>query len=229
MQKNAESTQQFDEVELRKQAIMIGLSSYLTEKECINAIHVWEQQYSRAPKFALQQFIKEVVKSNDQLWDFRNDIFINVIKAMSLREEEVDQQFQQIFHGRKLEASSAVKKKKDQKQQMVFENLYKTFMQLMEVTDFQVAGQLRKFLREKMLYGRSFAMEIQRLNSWLLGINNKLEIELAMDEMKQIIHSTYLGSCEYLGPVKTDALMSEAVKIVEKQTGEDDISPRELL
>jgi len=229
MQKNAESTQQFDEVELRKQAIMIGLSSYLTEKECINAIHVWEQQYSRAPKFALQQFIKEVVKPNDQLWDFRNDIFINVIKAMSLREEEVEQQFQQIFHGRKLEASSAVKKKKDQKQQMVFENLYKTFMQLMEVTDFQVAGQLRKFLREKMLYGRSFAMEIQRLNSWLLGINNKLEIELAMDEMKQIIHSTYLGSCEYLGPVKTDALMSEAVKIVEKQTGEDDISPRELL
>jgi hypothetical protein len=229
MQKNAESMQYTDEIELRKQAIMIGLSSHLTEKECINAIHVWEQQYSRAPKFALQQFIKEVVKPNSQLWDFRNDIFINVIKAMSLRAEEVEQQFQQFFHGRKLEASSAVKKQKNQKQQLVFENLYRTFMQLMEVTDYQVAVQLRKFLREKMLYGRSFAMEIQRLNSWLLGITDKLEIELSMDEMKQIIHSAYLGSCEFVGPVKADALMSEAVKIVEKQSGDDEISPRELL
>ena len=102
-------------------------------------------------------------------------------------------------------------------------------MRLLEDEDYLVAVRLRKFLREKMLQGESFTMDTQRLNSWLLGIVPCLEVGLTRDKMREIIHQAYLGCCEYLGPVKTDHLLSEAVNEVEKKTRGEGVSPRVFL
>lgn len=59
MMQNATLSAQ-DNLELRKQAIMIGLNPFMSADECLAAVRHWEQHFSRAPRFALQAYVKQL-------------------------------------------------------------------------------------------------------------------------------------------------------------------------
>lgn len=223
------STPYFDDVEIRKQAIMVGLSPFMSLEECMEAARYWEQHYSRSPRFALQKYIRDLIDPEHQLWPFRHEIFMNVTKITALPKTEIHERFAKLFKENLDSGTRPVPQGKENEAKLVFEQLYMALMRLLEAEDYPVAVRLRKFLREKMLQGGSFNMDTQRLNSWLLGINPQLDAVLPLEKMREIIHTAYRGSCEYLGPVVTDHLLAEAVKEVEKKTHGEGVSPRVFL
>lgn len=223
------SATHYDDIEVRRRAIMVGLSPFMSITQCQQAAHLWEQGYSHAPRFALQKFVKQLVGPDDPLWPFRHDMFINVTKITALSRAEIEARFARLFQEELDFGAMQPTVPDDIEAQPVFEQLFVSLLRLIESEDYPVAVRLRKFLREKMLRGESFSMDTQRLNSWLLGIHPSLEVSLSLERMREIIHHAYLGSCEYLGPVRADHLLAEAIQLVEKKTRGEGVSPRVFL
>lgn len=219
----------FEDLEIRKQAIMIGLSPFMSLDDCNEAAKFWEQHYSRSPRFALQKYIRDLINPEHQLWPFRHEIFMNVTKITALPRDEIQERFNNLFKENLDSGTQPQIKGNEKETRIVFEQLYLALMRLLEAEDYPVSVRLRKFLREKMLQGETFNMNTQRLNSWLLGINPQLDVVVPIEKMREVIHNAYRGSCEYLGPAVTDHLLAEAVKEVEKNTRGEGVSPRVFL
>jgi hypothetical protein len=223
------STPHFNDIEIRKQAIMVGLSPFMSLDDCMQAARFWEQNYSRSPRFALQKYIRELIDPQHALWPFRHEIFMNVTKITALPRAEVQERFANLFKENLDSGTQAQPQGNEIETRIVFEQLYLALMRLLETEDYPVSVRLRKFVREKMLQEETFNMNTQRLNSWLLGINPQLDVIVPFEKMREVIHAAYRGSCEYLGPVLTDHLLAEAVKEVEKKTRGEGVSPRVFL
>lgn len=217
-----------DSLELRKQALMVGMSPFLSPEQCVKAVSIWQQHYSHAPRFALQEFIRHLIPENSPLWPYRNELFLNVTRVMALPAREITERFASAFE-QDIDLSAPVTRDGSEAAQKVFEQMFQGLLRRVETDDYPVAVQLRKFLREKMLQGETFNMQTQRLNSWILGLKQELDVSLTLERMRRIVHLAYLGSCEYLGPVRADQLLSETVEEVEKKTRGKEFSPRDLL
>ncbi|TDY03860.1 hypothetical protein [Thiohalophilus thiocyanatoxydans] len=217
-----------DDLELRKQAIMIGLSHFMSADECLTAVRHWEQHFSRAPRFALQAYVKELIQPDSPLWPYRKEMFLNITRTMTLPRQEIEARFATLFAA-EIVPGDNTQAVQQSEAQPVFEQLYRVLMQKLETESYPSALALRKFLREKILQQEPFSMETQRLNNWLLGIKPELDGVLTLQQMRHIVHELWRGSCEYLGPVKTDRMFAEAIGKVEKKTRGEGVSPRVFL
>ena len=213
---------------IRKQAIMVGLSPFMALDACREAAGYWQEHFSRAPRFAIQQFIKQLVTPDNPLWPYRKEMVLNVTKVMALLPREIELQYAALFQG-ELDFPGVRDDSAHDAAQPVFEQLYQSLLARLEAEDYPTALRLRKFLREKMLQNGSFSMETRRLNSWLMGIETTLAVNLPREQMRGIVHHAWLGCCEYLGPVMADRILGEAVAEVEQITRGEAISPRVLL
>jgi len=217
-----------DNLELRKQAIMIGLSPFMSADDCREAVRYWEQGFSRAPRFALQEYVKQLIKPQSPLWPYHKEVFLNITRVMTLPRREIEARFATLFQENiDLDDKTEIAQQSDA--QPVFEQLYRMLMRQLEAEDYPVAVALRKFLREKVLQQEPFSLETRRLNSWLLGIKPELDVGLTMPQMRWIVHQAWLGSCEYLGPVRTDRIFAEVIAEMEKKTRSEELSPRVFL
>jgi len=217
-----------DNLQLRKQAIMIGLSPFMSANECLAAVHHWEQHFCHAPRFALQAYVKQLIQADSPLWPYRKEMFLNITRTMTLSREEIEARFVTLFEA-EIDLGENADALQQSELQPLFEQLYRFVMQQVEAESYPIAVGLRKFLREKVLQQEPFGIETQRLNNWLLGIKSELDVVLAMQQMRRIVHQIWLGSCEYLGPVKTDRIFTEAIAEVEKKTRGEGSSPRVFL
>ncbi|MDZ7803381.1 hypothetical protein [Thiohalophilus sp.] len=213
---------------IRKQAIMVGLSPFMALEACREAADNWEQHFSRAPRFAIQQFIKQLITPDNPLWPYRKEMVLNVTKVMALLPREIEGQYATLFQG-DLDDPGVREGADQDPAQPVFEQLYQSLLSRLETEDYPTALRLRKFLRERMLQGGTFSTETRRLNSWLLGIEATLAVNLRREQMRRIVHQAWLGCCEYLGPVTADRILGQAVAEVEQKTRGEAISPRVLL
>jgi len=217
-----------DNLELRKQAVMIGLSPFMSVDECLVAVRYWEQHFSRAPRFALQAYVKQLIQPHSPLWPYRKEIFLNITRTMTLSREEIEARFATLFTA-EIDLGDNTQAVQQSEAQPVFELLYRLLLQQLEAENYPSAVALRKFLREKVLQLEPFSIETQRLNNWLLGIKSELDVVLTLQQMRRIVHQLWLGSCEYLGPVRTDRAFAEAIGEVEKKTRGEGLSPRVFL
>lgn len=227
MMQNATLSAQ-DNLELRKQAIMIGLNPFMSADECLAAVRHWEQHFSRAPRFALQAYVKQLIQPHSPLWPYRKEMFLNITRVMTLPAEEIEARFATLFAA-DVDPGDNTAANRQSEAQPVFEQLYRILMQQLEVENYPSAMALRKFLREKVLQQEPFGIETRQLNNWLLGIKPELDVVLSMQQMRHIVHQAWLGSCEYLGPVRTDRIFAEAIVEVEKKTRGEGCSPRVFL
>ncbi|MDR9435357.1 MAG: hypothetical protein RI563_00665 [Thiohalophilus sp.] len=228
MAATASESQENNSMVIRKQAIMVGLSPFMALEECRQAADYWEQHFSRAPRFAIQQFIKQLVTPDNPLWPYRKEMVLNVTKVMALLPREIEVQYAKLFQGEP-DFPGAGQGSDQDPAQPVFEQLYQSLLSRLEEEDYPTALRLRKFLRERMLQNGSFSMETRRLNSWLLGIEPILTVNLPREQMRRIVHQAWLGCCEYLGPVTADRLLGQAVAEAEQKTRGEELSPRVLL
>lgn len=229
-------------VSQRRRAIYKGLSQYLTGDDLLNAMCIWQQEYSRLPKFAITHFVRRVTEHTD-LAKARAAIHLNLTSALMLDEDSLGPdplQEMRSYLGKRVGAVKAeamlggstptlVSSGPQADCIMVFEYLLDGFLKRIAVSSAGSEKQLRTHLSHN-LADMSMSPENQAsLMLWLQGTNPHIEVMLEVTEMQQIMHASYVAACKQLGPVKADRLLTEALMAAETSEAGQRYSPRELL
>jgi hypothetical protein len=111
----------------------------------------------------------------------------------------------------------------------VFEVVLINFLSQLEATDSEITTKVRQSVRTQVSLNLSSLAERQRLNSWIMGNTDKLQVNISMDDMQHCVHHAYMSACDYFGPTRADVMLANAVKASEALTAAKEFDPRNLL
>ena len=111
----------------------------------------------------------------------------------------------------------------------VFEAVLSSFLRQLEAIDPKITMKLRQSVRTQMSLSLSSLVERQRLNSWIMGYTEKLQVDISVSDMQHCVHHAYMTACDYFGPTKSDVMLSSAVKASEALPAAKEFAPRKLL
>ncbi len=111
----------------------------------------------------------------------------------------------------------------------VFERILSNFLRQLEAIDPKVTNKLRQTVRTQVSLSLSSLVERQRLNSWIMGYTDKLQVVISINDMQHCIHHAYMSACDYFGPTRADVILSNAVKYSETLPAAKVFAPRNLL
>lgn len=111
----------------------------------------------------------------------------------------------------------------------VFECLLLNFLGQLEAIDSGITMKVRHTVRTQVSLSLSSLVERQRLNSWIMGYTNKLQVNINLDDMQHCIHHAYMSACDFFGPTRADVILSNAVKATESLPAAKEFAPRNLL
>lgn len=97
----------------------------------------------------------------------------------------------------------------------VFAAVLKHYLTQLESIDVKITQKLRQSVLAQISLYLANKEERQRLNAWLRGDVEQLEVELNLRNMQQSIHHAYMGVCDYFGPARADELLTTAIKSTE--------------
>jgi hypothetical protein len=75
-------------VSQRRKAIYKGLSQYLTGDDLLNAMCIWQQEYSQLPKFAITNFVRRITEHTG-LANERAAIHLSLTSSLMLGEDNL--------------------------------------------------------------------------------------------------------------------------------------------
>lgn len=205
----------------KKLAIEGALTPYLSDDHLMRAVRIWEEKYSQQPTFALQRFINEFCDSATLVAQ-RSQILQSLIRALSgadgrPREKPPLQYKEEI----KVYSNT----------QAVADESIVCFSTLIESVFSSTPGdmhiKMRLFLIENLPGMRLPAMAQRALHAWL-SQQYRIPDDVRIEEkaLRHLINLTYISLCEYLGPVKADRLLHDAITATE---GRSTFPVRQLL
>lgn len=226
----------------RRKAICKGLSQYLTGDDLLNAMCIWQQEYSHLPKFAITNFVRRVTEHTEYAKE-RAAIHLSLTSSLMLSEnnlgpdplpemrsylgKRVGAAEAEAILGRNNTNASASGPQTDSA--VAFELLLGGFLQKIANSNSSAEKQVRLALLHKVT-GMNIEPESQAaLMSWLQRENRHIDVSPAPVQMQEILHESYVATCQQLGPVKTDQLLTEALTVVETSEAGRRFSPREFL
>lgn len=200
----------------KKLAIEGALSAYLSPDILAEAVRIWEEKYSLQPTFALQRFLNEFCHGNHALRAQRSQILQSLLRALSGAD------------GRPLETSRIPVVRKP-----ALENVaVQCCTVLIEAVFERVPGEMQVKMRLYML-DHLPAMRLPQgphraLYAWLSQqYRVPTDIVVAPESLRQLVNLAYVALCEFIGPVKADKLLHDAVVFTELNF--DDYPVRRLL
>lgn len=196
----------------KKLAIEGALTPYLSDDHLLRAIRIWEERYSQQPTFALQRFINEFC-DNATLMAQRSQILQSLIRALSGTD------------GRPRDkpmlptdtAASAAATIHDETDGSV-----ESFSHLIEDVFSRVPGdmhvRIRLFMLENLPGMKLSTLTQRALHAWL-SQQYRIPGDISVDApvLSHLINLCYISLCEFLGPVKADKLLHEAVLATESR------------
>lgn len=111
----------------------------------------------------------------------------------------------------------------------VFECVLLNFLRQLEAIDAEITTKLRHSVRTQVSLSLSSLVERQRLNSWIMGYTDKLQVDITMEDMQHCIHHAYMSACDYFGPTQADTILSKSIKACESLAAAREFAPRNLL
>lgn len=111
----------------------------------------------------------------------------------------------------------------------VFESILFNFLRQLEAIDAEITKKLRQTVRTQVSLNLSSLVERQRLNSWIMGYTDKLQVVISINDMQHCVHHAYMSACDYFGPSRADVILSNAVKYSETLPAAKEFAPRNLL
>ena len=97
----------------------------------------------------------------------------------------------------------------------VFDAVMTVFLKQLEALDQKVTKKLRQSILSQVSLRLSSLAERQKLNAWLTGSADKLDINIELVDMQHCLHHTYHSACVYVGPTEADVLLAKAVSETE--------------
>jgi hypothetical protein len=210
-----------DELSRRRRAIYAGLKQCLVDSAAIQGTRLWNNEFSDKPLYALQPFLTRLFEDlNIEL--SRAELQQKLLSALMLKPHELpddplkpSQQTGNIAFG-------------------IMPNAHKVFTCFMD----NLLAKLFKVSPDTELSIKVFIFDnahkvgikgqaLNNIKNWLSNSAQVALIEdLDMPQMQGLFHYCYIAACEYLGPVTTDKLVAESVKIAEQLPESNECSPR---
>lgn len=192
----------------KKLAIEGALTPYLSNDNLNKAIRIWEEKYSQQPTFALQRFINEFCDSAT-LMAQRSQILQSLIRALSGADGRPRDKPMTVTTALSADTMDAGR-----------EGRIGCFTQLVETILTRTPGdmhiRIRLFLLENLAPMKLNALAHRALQAWL-SQQYRIPADVILDEsaLRHLVNLVYVSLCEFLGPVKADNLLHEAVLLTE--------------
>lgn len=211
------------DIALKRRAVYTGLRPYLNDDELLNALKLWQVEFSGKPKFAFTAFLA-VITNTDALRSKRTRILSSLLKSMELADvdlladpyDETSKQYQ--FAAEDLIAEDHTT--------TVFMHF---FEQLQEKMDEKDAIGVRVFMIQHVANLHLNTRSNKQLTDWIDKKTNTLNGLFNLHCLRQVINLAYVGMCQSIGPVKTDQMLSQTIKEVEAFANERQVNLHDLL
>lgn len=200
----------------KKLAIASALTPFLSPDALEEAMRIWEEKYSVQPTFALQRFLNEFCHAGSTLRAQRSQMLQSLLRALSGAD------------GRPLETSRIPVARA-----VVAENVaVQCCTQLIEAVFDRAPGdmhvKMRLYLLDHLASMKLLQGPHRALHAWLSQqYRVPTDVAIEVDALHHLVNLTYVSLCEYLGPVKADRLLHDAVVFTELHF--DDYPARRLL
>lgn len=220
------------ELARRRSAIYAGLRAYLSEDEALQALFLWEAEFSAGPVFASQGFLSRVC-ADSGLRARRGEVHKALVRALSLDADQLppdpQARMQTLAQSRGLHRVSQAAESDGRELAVVLESVLGGLLEALEDHDPMAAQKVRMFVIEHLGPLGLSAPTYQGLTQWLTLQGPARTKGIARTAAQQLVHLAYVAACQYVGPVVTDRLLSAAVTQAEGLPEARRVSPRELL
>jgi hypothetical protein len=211
----------------RRRAIFTGLLTRLDRDAAVQALALWQAEFSTRPVFALHDFLGRVCQDTGSMAR-RGELHRALVRALSLDEAELAPDPGDVNGA----AGAGVRHPgpagalpagaRD-----AFEAVYHALMIQAEGRGVDTGVRVR-VMRRLVSLGLPPAA-LKSLSGWVAGEARGLPEGLTLDTLRGLLHLAYISACEELGPVSADHLLAAALREAEKQAVAEQYPPRGLL
>lgn len=208
----------------KKLAIEGALTPYLTDDNLMQALRIWEEKYALQPTFALQRFLNEFCDSAT-LKAQRSQILQSLIRALSGADGKPLDTSRRPERGTAAPATAAPVV-------AASNSAVQCCTQLVEAVFARTPGdmhvKMRLFILQSLPGMKLPQMAQRAVHAWL-SQQYRIPADVSIEEkaLRHLVNLAYISLCEFLGPVKADQILHEAVVATERTVR--DFPVRQLL
>lgn len=194
---------------LRRRAIYTGMRPYFDNQELLDAINLWETEYSNKPKFALRLFVAQCCNS-PLLKSQRSKVLGAIFKAMDL---PLAQLLPDPFDEIKVNGilTQDVERQQDHKTQVFIKLFGQLLLKLNDIDK----KQTRLFLIENLYQIKIDKIRLSSLRDWFALDIVFLSGSYDLVTLQRLINLSYVALCQCAGPVKADQYLAQSIKETE--------------
>jgi len=214
---------QVEELNHKKHAIYIALLSYLNPEQARNAIEIWLNEFSDKSVYELQSFITRIT-NEFSVHISRKDVQQTIIKMLLNDTNQLQKSTIDI-------ASLPTKKKSTELKppEIIFSLLITRWLNEINLLNADTALKIKRYISNNLENIDVSFDEMMHIKTWLNSSDKNIYMkDLEISQMKSIFHICYVGSCEYIGPVKTDHIVSEISSSIEHMPEAMEFSTKEF-
>jgi len=204
-----------DEMARRRKAIYNGLRACLQQDDAVKATDIWMQEFSTKPLYALQPFLSRIIEELN-ISVARGNIQQHILSSLL---NESSQQAD-VPHRGNLPEFKQEKQRAPQQvnaSHKVFTYFMDYFLAALFKSDSASELSIKVYVFDNAHEVGISGKNLDKVKKWL-SENGQVSLisEMTVQQMQGLFHLFYVSSCEYIGPVNTDKLIAESVKIVEQ-------------
>lgn len=205
-----------NEMSLRRRALYTGLQPFLRDTELMEALILWESQYADQPKFGLRYYVADLVKKIGRPQDHKQ-MLVNLVATMSKSAEELLPDPSAALAAYKTRRGTSTYVNYTLAEIDAFCMLVDKWLSLVKSAAAIDIGNFVKKNLSRIKINTDLRIQMER---WLEDDNQHIRVpRLEIQELRRVINLFYIGFCEYLGPVRADALLEEAVTRLKSNGG----------
>lgn len=110
----------------------------------------------------------------------------------------------------------------------VFDAVMTIFLKQLEALDQKVTKKIQQSILSQVSLRLSSLTERQKLNAWLSGSTDKLDINIGLVDMQHCLRHTYQSACVYFGLTEADELLAKAISETETSPIATEFSPQKF-
>jgi hypothetical protein len=194
----------------RRRAIFTGMRPYFDDHTLLDAINLWQSEYSQKPKFALSVFVARCCNS-EVLKSERAKILKAIFMALELSPDELlPDPFIALQQKKTLSSENA--EAHEAYQTTVF---IKLLQQLFAKFNKDDEKSIRSFVIKHLAELETDKMRLMYIRDWFTMSAETLEGQHDLDVLQKLVNLCYMAMCELAGPVKADQFLGLAIKETE--------------
>lgn len=213
----------------QRRAIFQGLAPFFKRHDLFQVLWQWQDKYANTQTPPLNVFVQEICQRHG-LNEQRAEVYQNLLAAIQNDSDQLgpDPLTEMMQHRMKGRGAEAVAEEKVPASTLVFCRVLGDFFDTISFESLDLASRCKNYLSHNLSQVVA-SRDRDALVSWLLYPKMQLNRVLTLESMRGAMHISYIGACEYLGPVKADRYLAAAIKKAEEMQEAIYFSPRQLL